>query len=388
MEEEKYIKFSIEDFVLDDRFRKWVLNQEPEDKLFWEDFQKEYPGIQEKMQKAKLIVESLQPVRPEISEIKLQNIYKKIAPPERTVYFKYWSRIAAGLVILISVGSLLWILVLQNNYYPLDDSFVTGEKGKIILSDGSVKEFDAEKTIIRQMVSGNLMVDDDTVKIKMNENSKKRKIINQVIIPYGKRSEITLSDGTHIWMNSGSSLSYPSVFNSNTREVYLSGEAFFEVSAEKTRPFYVIVKDFKIKVLGTKFNVSAYNEDPITRTVLLEGKVTASQNNLFSKEINLVPGEEVVFNKKEGIMDKQKVNVQFYTSWIKGYLLFENELTTEVFKKLERYYNQKIKYEGTTLTSSFSGKLDLSDDLSTVLENISFASSLSVSKQDSLYIIK
>ncbi len=388
MKEKKYIDFSTEDFVLDDIFRKWVLNPDQDDDLFWESILEKYPDKRDEMMEAELIIRSLQPVRPDISEKRLHNIFKKIESRRKTVSVKYWSSIAAGIAILISAGTLIWNLALKNNLSPFDVNCIKSEKGRIILSDGSIKEFEAEKTVIKQMISGNLTVDNDTVKITEPGNKKDREAINQIIIPYGKRSEITLSDGTHIWLNSGSKLSYPSLFNPGSREVYLSGEAFFEVSTDKTRPFYVICRDFRVKVLGTKFNISAYNEDSITRTVLLEGKVTASRNKLFAKEVDLMPGEEILFDKTGGDMVKKKVDIRLYTSWINGYLLFENESTDEVFKKLERYYNQEIKFERPHSNSSFSGKLDLADDLNTVLENISFTSSLTISKQDSIYIVK
>ncbi len=121
--------------------------------------------------------------------------------------------------------------------------------------------------------------------------------MNQIIIPYGKRSDITLADGTHIWLNSGSQLSYPSEFKTDSREVYLSGEAFFDVKANPNKPFYVITRDIKIKVLGTRFNVSSYNEDNTTQTVLLKGKVTTGKNKIFAQTIDLMPGERMIYDK-------------------------------------------------------------------------------------------
>ena len=265
---------------------------------------------------------------------------------------------------------------------------MSAEKGKIILSDGSMKEFDSEKTIIRQMASGNLTVNNDTVRLIGPVDKISGKKMNRIIIPYGKRSEVTLSDGTHIWLNSGSQLSYPSVFGSDSRQVFLSGEAFFEVSKDKTKPFYVSVKNFKIKVLGTKFNVTAYEEDSVIRTVLQEGKVTASKDQLFAKETVLSPGEEIVFDKENGNTEKAKVDVLLYTSWVSGYLIFHNESTLEVLKKLERYYNRQIKAGVNLENKTFSGKLDLKEDIHNVLENVAYASSLEVTEQDNMFLIK
>jgi ferric-dicitrate binding protein FerR (iron transport regulator) len=212
--------------------------------------------------------------------------------------------------------------------------------------------------------------------------------VNQIIIPYGKRSEITLADGTHIWLNSGSQLSYPSRFKTNSRDVYLTGEAFFDVTADANKPFYVMTRDFKIKVLGTKFNVSSYSEDRTIQTVLLKGKVSAGKNKLFAETIDLYPGERLVYDKAGNNLAKEKVDVQLYTSWINGYLIFDNEPTTEVFKKLERYYNQRIIASGGLGGNTFSGKLDLKDNIKDVLDNISFASSVKATEENGSFIIK
>jgi ferric-dicitrate binding protein FerR (iron transport regulator) len=388
MKEEKYKDYAVEEFVLDDEFRKWVVTPDLESDLFWESFLKKYPDKRAYITEAKLIVRSLQPVRPDISEERLQNIFQNVRHRQNRVLLHYWRRFAAGIALLIGVGTLVWFLASEKDPFPFEEDSRGGEKGRIILSDGSTREFDTESTVIRQMSPGMVTINNDTVRLAGSGKEKVQTTMNRVVIPYGKRSEVTLSDGTRIRLNSGSQLSYPSVFKTDLREVYLSGEAFFEVSADKSRPFYVVSGEFSVKVLGTRFNVTAYPEDPEIRTVLLEGKVSASRNRLFAKEMDLSPGEGIVFDKAEGNMVKGKVDTRLYTSWINGYLLFENEPTVEVFKKLERYYNRPIKVSETLSSKTFSGKLDLKDDIRQVLDNISFASSLEVMEQDSVFTIK
>ena len=212
--------------------------------------------------------------------------------------------------------------------------------------------------------------------------------MNRIIIPYGKRSDITLADGTHIWLNSGSQLSYPSEFKSDSREVFLSGEAFFDVQSNPDKPFYVVTQNIRIKVLGTRFNVSSYNEDNTTQTVLVEGKVVAGTNKLFAKTIDLVPGERMIYDKSNENLSKDRVDVRLFASWVSGYLIFENEPITEVYKKLERYYNQQIAIEGSLEQITFSGKLDLKDNIKDVLENMSFASSVNVLENNGSFTIK
>jgi ferric-dicitrate binding protein FerR (iron transport regulator) len=121
---------------------------------------------------------------------------------------------------------------------------------------------------------------------------------------------------------------------------------------------------------------------------LLSGKVKVMQNAVFSKSLDLRPGERFIYNKKEGSTTKDNVDVQYFSSWVDGFLIFENEPTTEVFKKLERFYNQTIIADPALNKITFSGKLDLKDDIMDVLRNISFTSSLHVTQNGPYYIIK
>ena len=133
---------------------------------------------------------------------------------------------------------------------------------------------------------------------------------------------------------------------------------------------------------------SSYNEDNTTQTVLVEGKVTAGTNKLFAKTIDLVPGERMIYDKSNENLSKDRVDVRLFASWVSGYLIFENEPITEVYKKLERYYNQQIAIEGSLEQITFSGKLDLKDNLKDVLENMSFASSVNVLEINGSFTIK
>lgn len=212
--------------------------------------------------------------------------------------------------------------------------------------------------------------------------------MNQVIIPYGKRSEITLSDGTHIWLNSGSQISYPDHFTGNAREVFLSGEAFFDVVTDNDRPFHVITKDIRIRVLGTRFNVTAYSDERTTATVLESGKVSIGRNARIARTFDVAPGQKLIYDRETEVFAKEEADLQYINSWVHGYLVFRNEPTPDVFRRLERYYNRNI-IPGEGLDDiTFSGKLDLQDDIDDVLENVAFASSLKIIREDQHYIVK
>ena len=388
IDREKYLNYdSTEDFILDKDFYTWVLYPNQERNLYWNGFIEKYPQKINLVREAALIIQSFQPLEPEVPEYRLNLILQKILIAEKKILSNRYQglKYAAVLVVLVAIASLIWLSVNKKNNFQIEAGTMTGMKGRIILANGSTREFDTEKTSIKQSSSGHLTINDDTLEIKSDKTSS---AINKVIIPYGKRSEIMLADGTHIWLNSGSQLSYPTEFKSDSREVYLSGEAFFDIKPNPEKPFYVITRDIRIKVLGTSFNVSSYEEDNTSQTVLVKGKVSAGKNQLFSKTVELMPGERMVYNKKNRDLTKDKVDTKFYASWISGYLIFENEPITEIYKKLERYYNKNIQAEEGLEKISFSGKLDLKDKLEDVLENISFASAVKVQAKNGSFIIK
>jgi len=391
MKTKKYDKYDTEDFVLDKKFLSWVLNPDKKRDLFWNTYLSEHPEKRDQISDAIFIIKSIQPIELAIPEQKLTKLLQKAKAPKRTrfldIYRDRLTRYAAGFAMFITAGSLIWFSVHTKNEFPIVADNIT-QKGKIILSNGLTREFNTKQTIIKQTDPEDVTINNDTIKMSVKDEELTKSAMNQIIIPYGQQSEITLSDGTHIWLNSGSQLSYPSEFKKDSREVYLTGEAFFDVKSNASKPFYVITKEFKIKVLGTRFNVCAYNNDRLIQTVLEKGKISAWKNSLFASTVDLLPGERIMYDKENDKLTRDKVNVQLYTSWINGYLLFKNEPTTEIFKKLERHYNQKFNTEVGLDKITFSGKLDLKNKLSDVLENISFASSIIISEDNGTLTIK
>ena len=181
---------------------------------------------------------------------------------------------------------------------------------------------------------------------------------NEIIIPDGESAEVTLSDNTHVWLNSNTKFTYPAKFEGKTRNVKLSGEAYFEVSHNPENPFYVQTTELTVAVKGTSFNVEAYNTDAEVNVTLVDGKVTL-QNPNGNFVSDLVPGENAKFDLTQKTITLSKANTEFYTSWKDGYLVFKNETLEEIVKKLERWYSitvlfdneaiKKIEFTGTIL---------------------------------------
>lgn len=175
------------------------------------------------------------------------------------------------------------------------------------------------------------------------------------ILP-GQTGHLFLFDGTEVWLNSDSRLKYPNTFNKSNREVILSGEAFFKVTPNKSLPFIVKSKELQVQVLGTSFNISAYDQDQITEVVLVEGKVQLNNSN-GDKLVNLAPGEMASKKVKNRVV-VQKINPEKYISWKDGKISFQAETMGNIAKKLERWYNVRILFQDEQLKSlNFSGTI-------------------------------
>ncbi|MBL4642902.1 MAG: FecR family protein, partial [Flavobacteriaceae bacterium] len=177
-----------------------------------------------------------------------------------------------------------------------------------------------------------------------------------ISVPNATVYKITLTDGTVVTLNSGSTLKYVSDFsNKSSRSVFLNGEAFFDVAKNKNVPFIVNTKDMHIKVLGTKFNVSSYNNDKNSSVVLEEGSVSINKkSDINSKSIILKPREQFVLEKDK--FNIKPALVEKHIAWKKRKLHFSNDRFEDIIKEMERYYNLKINLNSSRLNNNrFTG---------------------------------
>ncbi|MCK4662055.1 MAG: FecR family protein [Bacteroidales bacterium] len=172
----------------------------------------------------------------------------------------------------------------------------------------------------------------------------------------GEKAQVILSDGTKIWINSGSSLKYPDVFTGKKREVFLEGEAFFDVAHNIKSPFIVTTSLLQIEVLGTEFNISSYPDDETIETTLVAGTVKITSKNTKSKLVKenyiLKPNEKATFSKNNNTIVVDEVITLYYTSWKDGRLFFNNETFENIAKKLERWYDLEIKLADSELKNN------------------------------------
>lgn len=186
-------------------------------------------------------------------------------------------------------------------------------------------------------------------------------VYNTIRIPYGKKFEVQLSDGTLVHLNAGTSLRYPVQFVKNqNRQVYLLGEAYFEVEKDKEHPFDINTQNVNIEVLGTKFNVDTYSENTSTDVVLVEGKVSMYKDQKTKEnQVYLKPGEKGSNERGQSKITTEQVNTEYYTAWVKGSLVFKNASFDEIIKKLERRYNVTFINRNKTLGKEiFNARFD------------------------------
>lgn len=241
-----------------------------------------------------------------------------------------------------------------------------GNRALLRLADGSTVVLDTADNGKISMEGGVsvVKVGDGQLSYKISRVSSEV-LYNTIRTPAGGQYQITLSDGTKVWLNAGSSLYFPTVFNDKEREVELTGEGYFEVSHNEKWPFYVNVGDVNIKVLGTHFNVNAYNNAKNIRTTLTEGSVIVSHNELSAM---LMPGQQALWDPADREIKLVKdVDINEILAWKNGYFYFTSANIQTILQEVARWYDAQIVYDGK-VQETFTGSLPRSGNINKLLE--------------------
>lgn len=389
---------NISKYLDDKRFIRWIFNSDDELEKWWKTYETDHLEEKQNIQLARNILLKLVTADKNLSEeekiMMFSRILKQIEEKQKSRktirLFTGLLKYAAVAILFFSIGVILFYQ--QPNYSPQFYSHNLAEptaynEAKLIRPDGENILLEDKKSVIEYTESGQVKVNNNVLK-PLQPVEKGVPELNQLIIPYGKTSEILLSDGTKVWLNAGSRLVYPDFFNDKNREVFLVGEAFFEVEHDKNHPFIVQTTDIRIKVLGTQFNVSAYPSDNIIETVLTEGKVRLEQNNsgLFSETTGMEPSQLATFNKTTRETKLVTVDTDNYTLWKEGVFKFEATHLCRIVKKLERFYNIRFYYDDPLQgTIKISGKLDLNEDREEIINRLAVAASVKIVKKGENY---
>jgi len=376
---EKYRNYSAVDFLDDESFLRWLSNPTQDDIDFWNGFLKSYPSKKAEIREATLVFNLFSSKENKLTLNEQYDLWKKIQTESKTSkqeVFQRFLKYAAILVLVFFSGATSYYFYqhsAKQNHFQLAEAIPAKGEAMIILSDGSRVPLDKQMSEISYSKNGEqLVVNNDT--IKQNSGSQTESM-NRVIISYGKKSMIVLSDGTKVWLNAGSQLIYPAVFVNKTRQVTLLGEAFFDVVKNSEKPFIVNASDVSVHVLGTRFDISAYPDDKVIQTVLEEGKVSLkySAKGILGRDyiVEMEPNQMVEFNKISGEATSKLVDVSKYVSWKDGMLEFEKIDLIRALMQVERFYNVKIHLSDQEIGNyKLSGKLDLKDEPEEVLNVI------------------
>jgi hypothetical protein len=262
-------------------------------------------------------------------------------------------------VFIIVVGSYLNV---ENDkeiiFSPLDPSKVT-----LITSDGATINLENIQDDLENDKFFSLNKDSKTISfektIKASSNT-----FNTLKVPYGKTYNINLSDGTNVFLNSGTSIKFPVAFKKGSdREVFISGEAFFDVKKNNSSRFVVKSNLSSAVVFGTKFNFKDYPEDSFSEIILTEGSlgVRKIENTEKDKLVIIKPGEKAKVSFETSEINRSRVNTKIYTSWIEGRMVFRNENLENMIRKLERIYNVIIINNNTEIKERFFSATILSE---------------------------
>ena len=300
-------------------------------------------------------------------ELMWQNVLsrsKNIKPISRFNFSPYW-QIAASVALLLSLTFYLIEYTGNNSIRKFAEKRVDmSEEAKIIKSDGSEYLLSFNDSHIKYGADGKEIVieEKNTSNEKLtNPTSEAKAVFNQIVVPYGRRHSVTLCDGTVVMLNSGSNLVFPPKFSGKTREIYLKGEGYFEVAKDASKPFIIYTEFMNVKVLGTHFNISAYENEKTASAVLVEGSIEVFNNNLFNNNLcKIKPGEGCFISENSAGFKIQNVDVSEFVSWKDGFFQIKDKPFSDITKKVEKYYKKTIIFEDNELANRLiSGKLVL-----------------------------
>lgn len=364
-------------FLHDQKFNDWVLKPTRELEDYWNNYIQLNPAEKDDIGEARaLLIGMVQKVKG-LKEKDVDHLWTRIETTIRSKRKKpvlsLWWIAAASIVIVIGFTGWFFQQYILNSDPVVDYSSVVREVPvsndvTLFLSDSTRETFTSNDVEIKYDPDGVIVTGTGKILSNVENKSKQEEQLNQLVVPFGKHSSITLSDGTKLWLNSGSRAIYPVAFNKKYREIFIEGEAYLEVAGNASQPFYVKTEKIEVKVLGTKFNVSAYPDDTQASVVLVEGSVEAVAGK---KNFEIKPNQVFKLEKQTGETSLRNTNVMEYISWKDGWLLCNKEPIGEIAVKLSRYYNIAIEVSDDKVKQlTLSGKLDFKNTCEDVLNTI------------------
>ncbi len=299
--------------------------------------------------------------------------------------------VAAVLVIGLSLYYGYNVTKTSEQYQTAAVSIKPGSsQAELVLADGRVVNL--EQASEKMIVEGEMAIENTQGVVEYSESVGKttvQPVTNLLRVPRGGEYQLVLSDGTKVWLNSDTELSYPVPFSEHERRVKLKGEAYFDVAHNASQPFIVESGGQSVEVLGTEFNISAYSEDLNIITTLVEGKVLVEQqlNKQTVMQEYMEPSQQTVLNKETKSIIKQDVDTYLFTSWKDGRFKFDNESLESFFAKVARWYDVEIFITDESVKDiRFTGDLPRYNDMTNILNIIEAEMSVHIEIEDNKII--
>lgn len=353
---------SVEELVIDDSFCNYCFESNEADISYWQEYARLYPSQKEKIAEARKMVLALHVMFNETGQRSLHDVYnvRKWAAP-----------VAASLAILLSLAAYFYFS--GKNARPSPAGVLSTDVGAPRSGKAVIALANGQKIYLDSVATGNIVMQGNTRLLKQSENiiayqptkeqSGNGEEYNTLTNPNGSRViQMQLSDGSLVWLNVGSTLTYPVTFRRNERKVSITGEAYFEVAHNAIKPFIVCKGNTAIQVLGTHFNVNAYDDESYIKITLLQGAVNVKKD---TTTVSLKPGQQADVTKI--IQVRNNVDTNAVMAWKNGYFHFNRANLQEVLKQLSRWYDVEVIYSGAIPSREFVGEMERALNLSQVL---------------------
>lgn len=368
----KYSEYTVEDFLQDENFLSWRLVPSDEASAYWSDVLKEYPEKEESIHQAiraltTITINNGMLSREDEDAMLAATLERYRSHRKRRTLWLY-----AGAAACIALLCIIPFLQQSTKIQPADVLVETRDlqtdttQSVQLIIGANEKIIMPEDADIRWSKKDEIQITGRKTKSAVVSKLDMEVISNQLIVPKSKRSFLTLPDGTKVWVNSGTTVRFPSEMNGTERTIHIDGEIYIEVAENPEKPFFVCTSDFKVKVYGTKFNVMAYKGDDTKSVVLVDGKVSVAVED---QEIFLNP-DQMYKTGKNGV-DVYEVDACKYISWKDGVLQFTSERLSDIVLRLSRYYGVNFDCEEKAAQKSCTGKLVLFDDIENTLKTLS-----------------
>lgn len=373
----------IAQLIQDESFINYCFRKNKEDVQYWEDWLTEHP--EHSVDIAALKKHLLLMTTAAGEKMKQQHFFElqaKIADSARKGRNYLWWRAgaAASIIVLLSVGGYFLLHKQQQPQLAIrkeparDDIQPGGNKAiltlnggqQVVLSDASNGTVAHQgSTVVNKTADGQLLYNDST----SAQNGTAGEMMNTITTPRGGQWFVTLSDGTRVWLNAASSITYPVAFTRNERNVSITGEAYFEVVHNAAKPFSVKAGNMLVEDIGTAFNINAYADEPAFKTTLVNGSARVSE----SKDAHiLMPGQQAIVKMNGNAIQVKKVKVEDVIGWKNGQILFENEDLETIMRQASRWYDVNVIYQGTIPNRLFIGGIPRKSKLSEFLKILEY----------------